>query len=65
MMPETQDKTTEDESNMFHVHFVFIFEAFSMTDGIPKEKKNLQWSHPRNLFLVRHLSENRIKRCYG
>lgn len=40
MMPETQDKITEDESNTFHVHFVFIFEAFSMTDGIPKEKKS-------------------------
>lgn len=41
MMPETQDKITEDGCNMFHVHFVFIFEAFSMTDGIPKEKKKI------------------------
>lgn len=50
MMPETQDKITEDESNTFHVHFVFIFEAFSMTDGIPKEKKIFNGAIPGIYF---------------
>lgn len=63
MMPGTQDKI--DGCNVFCVHLVFIFEGFAVMGGIPKEKRKLQWSHCRNLFVVRYLSENGIERLYG
>lgn len=65
MMPGTQDKIAKDGYNVFCVHLVFTFEGFAVMGGLPMEKKRkLQWSHCRNLFLVRSLSENGIERSY-